>query len=124
MDVPLLASSLEEVGKRQFRGVTFHNMTIVPTAEINYRNAGESDIEWLVNLRQITMGGQIQVLPEFQNQGFGNAVVSHIPKEVKQRGASMVLKVLKVNPARKLNKSLGFQVFETTELAFKMRWGC
>jgi GNAT superfamily N-acetyltransferase len=124
MDVPLLAGSLEEVGKRQFRGVTFHNMTIVPTAEINYRNAGESDIEWLVNLRQITMGGQIQVLPEFQNQGFGNAVVSHIPKEVKQRGASMVLKVLKVNPARKLNKSLGFQVVETTELAFKMRWGC
>ncbi|HYD78748.1 MAG TPA: GNAT family N-acetyltransferase [Paucimonas sp.] len=64
---------------------------------------------------------QIQIAPEFQGKGHGEAVVRTILAEAAAAGVGVELYVLKVNPARRLYEKLGFRVFDEDELEYRMR---
>jgi GNAT superfamily N-acetyltransferase len=53
---------------------------------------------------------QIQITPSLQGQGFGTQLIQSIIAEARQAGASLQLKVLNANPARRLYERLGFTV--------------
>lgn len=65
---------------------------------------------------------QIQVLPEFQGHGIGHFVLSQILERAQVEESSIVLNVLRVNPAISLYERLGFQIVETNAVAYKMEW--
>lgn len=64
---------------------------------------------------------QIEVLPAFQNQGIGSAVIRTVIEDAKQKNKPVLLQVLKPNPARRLYERLGFSVWAETATHFKMR---
>jgi len=64
--------------------------------------------------------GSIEIDPTEQGQGIGSAVVSAILAEARARGLPVSLRVLKVNPARRLYERLGFVVVGETDTHFEM----
>jgi ribosomal protein S18 acetylase RimI-like enzyme len=54
---------------------------------------------WLANIR---------VAPEYQNQGIGARLISSVLQDAHSRGLPVTLRVLRVNPARRLYERLGF----------------
>lgn len=64
---------------------------------------------------------QVQLLPEWQNQGIGARLLTETVADAKAAGASVVLSVLKVNKARRLYERLGFLVVSETDHAYTMR---
>lgn len=64
---------------------------------------------------------QIQVAPELQGQGIGEALIRELIAEARDAGAALTLRVLHANPARRLYERLGFRVFEQGEHDFGMR---
>jgi ribosomal protein S18 acetylase RimI-like enzyme len=64
--------------------------------------------------------GDIQLLPEFRNQGIGTHLIRAVMKEAAASQAAVWLKVLKGNPARRLYERLGFTVSEETEGHYRM----
>ena len=52
----------------------------------------------------------IEIHPIYQGRGIGTAVVGDIFSEARDAGLPVTLRVLKVNPARKLYERLGFVV--------------
>ncbi len=64
--------------------------------------------------------GDIQLLPEYRNQGIGTHVIRGILQEAKSSGVTVWLKVLKGNPARGLYERLGFTVVVEAELHWRM----
>ena len=66
---------------------------------------------------------EIQVLPEWQGQGVGTAVVRQIIEQAVSRGASVTLSVVQANPrARQLYERLGFEVTAFETPFFRMRF--
>ena len=65
---------------------------------------------------------QIQIAPESQGQGVGRRVLEQLLEEARSSSASIVLNVLKVNPAHALYTALGFRVVEENERAYEMQW--
>ena len=65
---------------------------------------------------------QIQIVPELQRSGIGTGIVNDLVIEANQRGVSLRLSVLKVNPAKALYDRLGFVVVEEKETSFEMEW--
>jgi ribosomal protein S18 acetylase RimI-like enzyme len=65
---------------------------------------------------------QIQVSPEFQGAGIGRSVLTEILDQAREALAPIVLNVLRVNPAKTLYESLGFQVVEENARAYRMEW--
>lgn len=65
---------------------------------------------------------QIQVAPEFQGQGIGRLVLDQILEKAHDEATSIELNVLRVNPAKRLYETLGFQIVETNDSAYKMAW--
>jgi ribosomal protein S18 acetylase RimI-like enzyme len=63
----------------------------------------------------------IEVLPEYQNQGVGTAVIKSILEEAHHTGQPVGLQVLKVNPARSLYERLGFLTTGETATHYMMR---
>ena len=63
----------------------------------------------------------IEVLPEYQNQGIGTAVIKSILEEAHHSGQPVGLQVLKVNPARSLYERLGFLATGETATHYLMR---
>jgi ribosomal protein S18 acetylase RimI-like enzyme len=64
---------------------------------------------------------QIQLSPELQGKGIGQALISELIAEARAAGASLTLHVLHQNPARHLYERLGFRVFEVGAHEFGMR---
>ena len=64
--------------------------------------------------------GDIQLLPEFRNQGIGTHLVQSLLRETGSSGAAVWLKVLKGNPARGLYERLGFAITEESERHYRM----
>ena len=64
---------------------------------------------------------QIEVLPAFQNQGVGSAVIRAVIEDAKRKNKPVLLQVLRPNPARRLYERLGFYVWAETATHFKMR---
>jgi ribosomal protein S18 acetylase RimI-like enzyme len=63
----------------------------------------------------------IEVLPEYQNQGVGTAVIKSILEAAHHTGQPVGLQVLKVNPARSLYERLGFLTTGETSTHYLMR---
>jgi ribosomal protein S18 acetylase RimI-like enzyme len=63
----------------------------------------------------------IEVLPEYQNQGIGTAVIKSILEEAHHTGQPVSLQVMKVNPARSLYERLGFLTTGETATHYLMR---
>jgi ribosomal protein S18 acetylase RimI-like enzyme len=66
---------------------------------------------WLANIR---------VAPEHQGQGIGTRLISEVLADAHGRGLPVTLRVLKVNPARRLYERLGFVVIGETEPQYLM----
>lgn len=64
---------------------------------------------------------QIQLKPELQGFGVGKALIEGLIDEARAAGASINLKVLRGNPARRLYERLGFEVVQEAEHFVAMR---
>ncbi len=65
---------------------------------------------------------QIQLLPKYQRQGLGKALLDVVLAEARSARKSVVLGVLRANPARRLYERLGFQVIGQSDSAYRMRF--
>ncbi len=63
----------------------------------------------------------IEILPEYQGRGLGAAVIRDVIADAAARGLPVTLRVLKVNPARRLYERLGFTVTGETDTHYLMR---
>lgn len=52
----------------------------------------------------------IEITPRFQNRGLGTAILRNLMREASDRGVPLRLRVLKVNPARRLYERLAFTI--------------
>lgn len=66
---------------------------------------------------------QIQLAPELQGRGVGEALIRQLIAEAREAGASLSLNVLHENPARRLYERLGFVVVGDGEHEYRMRLG-
>jgi ribosomal protein S18 acetylase RimI-like enzyme len=74
----------------------------------------ERESEWFIS--------SIQVAPEYQNRGIGTYLIRQIQSKAASDGKAVTLRVLNVNPARRLYERLGFVVTEQTDVRCYMRW--
>jgi GNAT superfamily N-acetyltransferase len=63
---------------------------------------------------------RVLLLPGFQNRGIGTRLVRDVVGEARAAGLPVRLRVLRVNPARRLYERLGFAVTGETETHFLM----
>lgn len=63
----------------------------------------------------------IRIAPAWQRRGLGTAIIQDILGQARYDGLSVALRVLKVNPARRLYERLGFAVTGETPTHYKMR---
>lgn len=63
---------------------------------------------------------RLMILPRFQNLGFGSQILREIIESSDRRGLPVRLRVMKVNPARRLYERHGFVVTEETETHWMM----
>lgn len=64
---------------------------------------------------------KIYILPEYQRRGIGTGLIKSVLQEAFKEGLPVTLRVLKVNPARRLYERLGFAVIEENDEFFIMR---
>lgn len=64
---------------------------------------------------------RIQLLPGAQGRGVGTAIVGDLLAEAGREGVPVALRVLRVNPARRLYERLGFAVTEETPTHYLLR---
>ena len=65
---------------------------------------------------------ELQVLPEYQGQGIGTAVVQQVIEEAASRGVAVTLSVVPANArAKQLYERLGFEVTNFEAPFFRMR---
>ncbi|MGF1482062.1 MAG: GNAT family N-acetyltransferase [Cyanophyceae cyanobacterium] len=64
--------------------------------------------------------GEIQVKPEYQNQGIGTRLLGLIIQESERNNKRLWLKVIKGNPAVNFYTKLGFEVFAESETHHSM----
>ena len=69
----------------------------------------------------VTFLANIEIVPEYQGQGIGSAIIRDRCDQARQKGEAVELQVLKVNPARRLYERLGFREVGETETHFRMR---
>jgi GNAT superfamily N-acetyltransferase len=62
----------------------------------------------------------IEVLPAYQAQGIGTQLIRALMDEAHKRGVPLSLRVLRVNPARKLYERLGFVISGETATHYLM----
>jgi ribosomal protein S18 acetylase RimI-like enzyme len=77
----------------------------------------------MLEVRPTETGVQLQnirVAPEYQGRGIGTRLVSEVLRDAHRRGLPVTLRVLKVNPARRLYERLGFVVVGETEPHYLM----
>jgi GNAT superfamily N-acetyltransferase len=64
---------------------------------------------------------QLFLLPKYQRNGIGTALVREILSRARQRHVPVRLRVLRVNPAKRLYERLGFQVIDEEPDRFYMQ---
>jgi ribosomal protein S18 acetylase RimI-like enzyme len=65
--------------------------------------------------------GSIYILPEYQRHGIGTLLIKSVLDGAFQEGLPVRLRVLKVNPARRLYERLGFTVVEEADTHYVMK---
>jgi ribosomal protein S18 acetylase RimI-like enzyme len=65
---------------------------------------------------------QIQLLPKHQRKGLGKALLEVVLAEAEAAEKSVVLGVLRANPAQRLYERLGFRVIGESDSAYRMRF--
>lgn len=63
---------------------------------------------------------KIYLLPEYQRQGIGTQLIRSVLDDASRSGLPVTLRVLKVNPARRLYERLGFVEVGETETHYRM----
>ena len=64
---------------------------------------------------------RLWLLPHAQREGIGTRLVSELIRDAAQNGLPVQLRVLKVNPARRLYARLGFRIIGENETHLRMR---
>ena len=64
---------------------------------------------------------EIQILPEFQGRGLGTQIIRSLILRANKNEKSLGLRVLKINPAKKLYERLGFSIVGETDTHYMMR---
>ena len=67
--------------------------------------------------------GQFYILPSHQNRGIGTAILRELIREARQAGKRLKLRLLKVNPVRRLYEREGFRVVSSTPERLYMELG-
>ena len=65
---------------------------------------------------------QLQILPEFQNEGIGKHLIEQTIEKAKAENKELRLKVLKRNPAKFLYLRSGFKIIDQDNLEFHMQY--
>lgn len=66
--------------------------------------------------------GKLYILPDWQNRGIGTRLLRRFIDEARAAGKPLRLRVLSVNPARRLYERMGFVVTQTTPERYYMEW--
>jgi GNAT superfamily N-acetyltransferase len=66
---------------------------------------------------------QLSVATPYQRQGIGTQIVRGLMSEARDANKPLRLRVLRVNPAKRLYERLGFVVTETTNERYYMEYG-
>ena len=93
-----------------------------PNASIILVDAIEAGILLVARLPHEVHLQDLYLLPRYQGQGIGSALVSALQKEAIARCVPLRLQVLKVNSAKRFYERLGFSVLEETEYFFHMQY--
>jgi ribosomal protein S18 acetylase RimI-like enzyme len=93
-----------------------------PNASIILVGAIEAGILLVARLPHEVHLQDLYLLPRYQGQGIGSALVSALQKEAIARCVPLRLQVLKVNSAKRFYERLGFSVVEETEYFFHMQY--
>jgi ribosomal protein S18 acetylase RimI-like enzyme len=65
--------------------------------------------------------GSLYILPEYQRRGIGTLLIKSVLDGAFREGLPVRLRVLKVNPARRLYERLGFLVVEEADTHYVMK---
>jgi ribosomal protein S18 acetylase RimI-like enzyme len=63
----------------------------------------------------------IYILPEYQGRGIGTQLINDLLAEAFRQGLPVSLRVLKINPARRLYERLGFVVVDEADTHYIMK---
>ena len=64
---------------------------------------------------------ELVLAPEHHNRGLGSRVMEEILSLADERGLAVELRVLRVNPARRLYERLGFELLDSSDTHHRMR---
>lgn len=64
---------------------------------------------------------EIELMPPYQRRGIGAAILRDVIAEARSGGRPVALRVLKVNPARRLYERLGFALIGESDTHYLMR---
>jgi ribosomal protein S18 acetylase RimI-like enzyme len=74
----------------------------------------------VVDEEERTVLASIRIAPEFQRRGIGTWLIRGVLERAALRGVPVTLRVLRVNPARRLYERLGFEVVDTSDTHYTM----
>lgn len=64
---------------------------------------------------------KIYILPQYQGRGIGTNLINSVLEQAHRRGVPVTLRVIKVNPAKRLYERLGFVEVGETESHYVMK---
>jgi ribosomal protein S18 acetylase RimI-like enzyme len=130
-DVPFLVALREQTMGEHFRATGVEVTPEQHLARVRVRFECAQIIEHegrAAGLLEVARDGrdwhliQIQLAPQLQGRGVGEALISGLIAEARGAGAALSLHVLHTNPARRLYERLGFRIVQDTEHEYLMRW--
>lgn len=94
-----------------------HPIEQIQIVQINGRSAGVLHVEEQDACNFLKM---VFLIPECRRQGIGSRLVTAEISRARDRGRQLLLKVIKVNPAKGLYERLGFAVLEEDHVTYLM----